>query len=213
MKALDGVSFNIRRGETVGLVGETGCGKSVTAFSITKLIADPPGRIMDGMILFKGANLLWGIDREASFHPLKKTNRVKVKRKFSRIKAGQDRMTSVRGGGISMIFQEPTSALNPIFSISDQISEALLLHRGEEIIETLLGATPRGPGVPPAIDEVVRVARQNNSATLRTACQKLAEAVRVPSFGTQAFYIFRMSWSDPGSQGSRAQAGAPAGSS
>src|SRR5271170_4606451 len=67
VKALDGVSFNIHKGETLGLVGETGCGKSVTAFSITKLISDPPGRIMDGMILFKGANLLWGTDKEASF--------------------------------------------------------------------------------------------------------------------------------------------------
>lgn len=197
VKALDGVSFNIRRGETLGLVGETGCGKSVTAFSITKLISDPPGRIMDGMILFKGANLLWGIDKEASFAPVKKTNRVKVRRRFGRIKAGQERMTSVRGGGISMIFQEPTSALNPIFSVADQISEALLLHRGEEINRTLLAATPDAPGVPAAIDEIVRVARQNNSATLREACQRLGEVVHVPSMGTQAFYIFRMSWADP----------------
>jgi peptide/nickel transport system ATP-binding protein len=197
VKALDGVSFNIRKGETLGLVGETGCGKSVTAFSITKLISDPPGRIMDGMLLFKGANLLWGIDREATFAPVKKTNRVKVRRRFSRIKAGQERMTAVRGGGISMIFQEPTSALNPIFSISDQISEALLLHRGKEIIQTLLGATPNDPAVASAIDEIVRVARQNNSAILRSACDRLGAATRAPSMGTQAFYIFRTSWSDP----------------
>jgi len=197
VKALDGVSFNIHKGETLGLVGETGCGKSVTAFSITKLISDPPGRIMDGMILFKGANLLWGTDKEASFSPVKKTNRVKVSRRFSKIKQGQERMTAVRGGGISMIFQEPTSALNPIFSVSDQISEALLLHRGQEIIQHLLGATPDGPAVAPAIDEIVRVARQNNSAALRAACVRLGEAVGLPSIGTQAFYIFRMSWSDP----------------
>src|SRR5215469_12376726 len=113
VKALDGVSFNIRRGETLGLVGETGCGKSVTAFSITKLIADPPGRIMEGMILFKGANLLWGLEKEAKFKPIKKTNRVKVRRYYRRVRQAQERMTAIRGGGISMIFQEPQSALNP----------------------------------------------------------------------------------------------------
>src|SRR5215469_8918187 len=97
VKALDGVSFNIRRGETVGLVGETGCGKSVTAFSVTKLIADPPGRIMDGTILFKGSNLLYGVDREAKFTPIPKSNRVKVRRYYRRIKRGLERMVAVRG--------------------------------------------------------------------------------------------------------------------
>ena len=197
MKALDGVSFNIRRGETVGLVGETGCGKSVTAFSITKLIADPPGRIMDGMILFKGANLLSGLDREARFRPVPKTNRVKVSRAYRRIKRGQERMTAVRGGGISMIFQEPQSALNPIFSIADQVSEALLLHKGEQIIDSLLKANVRGPAVEAAIQEVVRAAKANNSDTLAAATEKLAEAAHAPSLATQAYYIFRLSWSDP----------------
>ncbi|MFZ1022604.1 MAG: ATP-binding cassette domain-containing protein, partial [Thermoplasmata archaeon] len=128
VKALDGVSFKIRQGETLGLVGETGCGKSVTAFSITRLIPDPPGRIMNGKVLFRGANLLWGLEKEARYKPVARTNRVKVSRSFRRIKANSERMSAVRGRGISMIFQEPTQAMNPIFSISDQISEALLLH-------------------------------------------------------------------------------------
>ena len=200
VKALDGVSFHIRRGETVGLVGETGCGKSVTAFSITKLIADPPGRIMDGTILFKGANLLWGLDREAAFKPVKGTNRVKVRRWYRRIRAGQDRMTAVRGAGISMIFQEPMSALNPIFSIGDQISEALLLHRGLEIIDQLLAAKPSGPAVEAAIQNLVRVAKQNNLDALREASTGLAKAVGVDSIATQAFYLFRGAWSDPDSK-------------
>ena len=200
VKALDGVSFNIRRGETVGLVGETGCGKSVTAFSITKLIADPPGRIMDGMILYKGANLLWGIEKEAKFRPVKKTNRVKVRRWYRRIRQAQERMTAVRGGGISMIFQEPQSALNPIFSISDQVSEALLLHRGEDLIDSLLNARPSGPEVESAIRELLKAAKSNNSDVLRTACENLGTAARCPSIGTQAFYIFRSSWSDPESK-------------
>ncbi|MCI4331666.1 MAG: ABC transporter ATP-binding protein [Thermoplasmata archaeon] len=205
VKALDGVSFNIRKGETVGLVGETGCGKSVTAFSITKLIADPPGRIMDGMILYKGSNLLWGIEREAKFKPLKGTNRVKVTRRFRRIRQGQDRMTAVRGGGISMIFQEPTSALNPIFSISEQISEALLLHRGIPIVQGLLKASLRDPAaivardaaVEAAIAQLVRVARANDPETLRPAADALGRAAGLPSIGTQAYYIFRTAWADP----------------
>ena len=197
VKALDGVSFNVRKGETVGLVGETGCGKSVTAFSITKLIADPPGRIMDGLILFKGANLLWGVDKEARFKPVPKTNRVKVRRFYRRIRAGQDRMTAVRGAGISMIFQEPMSALNPIFSISNQISEALLLHRGDEILQGLLGIIRDGPAVEAAIQGVVKAAKLNDSAALRAATTKLGEVMRWPSMATQAFYLFRSAWADP----------------
>ncbi len=200
VKALDGVSFNVRRGETLGLVGETGCGKSVTAFSITMLIADPPGRIMDGTILFKGANLLWGLEREAKFRPIPKTNRVKVLRRYQRIKRAQERMTAVRGGGISMIFQEPTSALNPIFSISDQISEALLLHRGLSIIDGLLGAKPNAPGMKAARAELVRAARANDSVLLRQAADKFGEVVNLPTLGTQAYYIFRQSWGDPESR-------------
>jgi ABC-type dipeptide/oligopeptide/nickel transport system ATPase component len=191
------VSFNVRRGETVGLVGETGCGKSVTAFSITKLIADPPGRIMDGMILFKGANLLWGLDREARFKPIGKTGRVKVRRFYRRMRQGQERMTAIRGGGISMIFQEPQSALNPIFSISDQVGEALLLHRGAEILGEMLKARPGGPAVEAAIREVVKAAKNNNSQTLHEATDRLAAAVGLPSIAVQAYYLFRPSWADP----------------
>ncbi|MGI0132543.1 MAG: ABC transporter ATP-binding protein [Thermoplasmata archaeon] len=197
VKALDGVTFNIHKGETVGLVGETGCGKSVTAFSITKLIADPPGRIMDGTILFKGSNLLWGIEKEASFKPVKKTNRIKVRRRYRQIKHGLDRMSAIRGGGISMIFQEPTSALNPIFSIADQISEALLIHRGRSIIDQVLHATPDAPGVRPAIDNLLKVARTGDSEALRAAATAFGEAAHLPSLGTQAYYLLRGGRADP----------------
>ena len=197
VKALDGVNFQIHRGETLGLVGETGCGKSVTAFSITRLIADPPGRIMDGRVLFKGANLLFGVEREATFKPIPKTNRIKVRRRYRRIRAGQDRMTAVRGGGISMIFQEPMSALNPIFSISDQIGEALSLHRGVEIIDGLLKAKTRGPEVETALQAVADAARANSGHVLRPACEAFGVATGMPSLGTQAYYMFRPAWADP----------------
>src|SRR4051812_14942781 len=98
--ALDDVSFEIRSGETLGLVGESGSGKSVTALSIMRLVR-PPGRIASGRILFKGRDLLALSEAE---------------------------MRQVRGAEIALIFQEPMTALNPVFSIGDQIAEALLVH-------------------------------------------------------------------------------------
>ena len=101
VKAVDGVDFSIPRGGTVGLVGESGCGKSVTAHSIMRLIDIPPGEIAGGEVIFDGVDLL---------------------------KLSTDRMRRVRGGEIAMIFQEPMTSLNPVFTIGDQISEAVLLH-------------------------------------------------------------------------------------
>ncbi len=193
VKALDGVTFRIRRGETLGLVGETGCGKSVTAFSITRLISDPPGRIMDGSIRFQGANLLTGLATEAEYRPIKKTNRVKVIRHYRAIKTSLERMTAVRGGGISMIFQEPMTALNPIFTIGNQISETLLLHRGAEILERLLHAETSGPEVEAALDGVVSASQSGDSEALRTATRRLGKTTRLSSIGTQAFYLMRAS--------------------
>lgn len=101
VKAVDGVSFEIKKGATLGVVGESGCGKSVTAMSILNLI-DKPGKIVGGSILFDGKELV-GIDD---------TN-----------------LRSIRGNEISMIFQEPMTSLNPVFKIGDQIIEALSLHQ------------------------------------------------------------------------------------
>src|SRR5512137_1231269 len=100
-KAVDDVSFSLNKGETVGLVGESGCGKSVTALSIMRLVKDPPGKIVSGEILFDGTDLL-------------------------QISAG--RMKSIRGKRIAMIFQEPMTSLNPVYTIGDQIAEMLLVH-------------------------------------------------------------------------------------
>ncbi len=99
---MDGVSFALRRGETMGLVGESGCGKSVTSLSIMRLIGQP-GRTIGGNIWFHGQDLL---------------------------KLSEDEMCKIRGNRISMIFQQPTSCLNPVYRIGDQISEVLMLHRG-----------------------------------------------------------------------------------
>jgi len=97
-KAVDGVSFNIRENQVFGLVGESGCGKSVTSLSILRLIPDPPGRIVGGEILFRGRDLL---------------------------KLSWEEMHAIRGRDISMIFQEPMTSLNPVFSVGWQLIEAV----------------------------------------------------------------------------------------
>ena len=102
VRAVDGVSFALRRGEILCLVGESGCGKSVTALSIMRLVP-PPGKIVSGQVLFQGKDLMTMDEEE---------------------------IRSLRGDRISMIFQEPMSALNPVFSIGDQVSEVLRTHRG-----------------------------------------------------------------------------------
>jgi oligopeptide/dipeptide ABC transporter ATP-binding protein len=103
VRAVEQVSFEIRAGEILSLVGESGCGKSVTGLSILKLISTPPGRIVNGEILFDGRNLLQLEEKE---------------------------MERVRGNDISMIFQEPMTSLNPVFTIGNQIMEAITLHQG-----------------------------------------------------------------------------------
>jgi oligopeptide/dipeptide ABC transporter ATP-binding protein len=103
VKAVSGVSFHVNAGETLGIVGESGCGKSVTAFSIMRLIPSPPGRIAKGAVLLRGRDLLT---------------------------LGDEAMRRLRGNEISMIFQEPMTALNPVYTVGDQIMEAIRLHQG-----------------------------------------------------------------------------------
>ncbi|MBP8241425.1 MAG: ABC transporter ATP-binding protein [Thermoflexales bacterium] len=101
IKAVDGVDLYVKRGETLGIVGESGCGKSVTSLSVMRLVS-APGKITEGKIIFDGADLL---------------------------KLPEKEMTKIRGNRISMIFQQPTTCLNPVFKIGDQISEVLNIHQ------------------------------------------------------------------------------------
>ena len=103
LKAVDGVSFTVPKGSCVGIVGESGCGKSVTAMSIVRLLPQPMGKILDGEILFQGRDL---------------------------VQAKETDMHGIRGRHIGVIFQEPMTALNPVHSIGRQIGESLMLHRG-----------------------------------------------------------------------------------
>ncbi|MCU0491034.1 MAG: ABC transporter ATP-binding protein [Chloroflexaceae bacterium] len=101
VKAVNGVSFHVDRGETLGIVGESGCGKSVTSLSIMRLIPNPPGKIVGGQIMFDGENLL----------------------DFS-----EEKMRDIRGNRIAMIFQDPMTSLNPVLTVGRQITESLELH-------------------------------------------------------------------------------------
>lgn len=101
VKAVDGVSFSLKRGEVLGIVGESGCGKSITGFSILNLI-DPPGRFEGGQILFEGENLL---------------------------EKNENEMHAIRGNKVSMIFQDPMTSLNPLYTVGQQIEESLAIHQ------------------------------------------------------------------------------------
>ena len=109
VKAVDGVSYELNEGETLGLVGESGCGKSVSALSVMRLIPDPPGKIVDGEILLDGEDIL---------------------------KINMEGMREVRGAKIAMVFQEPMTSLNPVLTVERQITETLQLHMGMSKLES-----------------------------------------------------------------------------
>src|SRR3954466_7650711 len=101
-RAVDGISFSLYKKQTLALVGESGCGKSVTSMSVMRLLQVPPAKYVGGKILYKGRGLLQASERERK---------------------------KIRGGEIAMIFQEPMTSLNPVFTIGDQIIEAIELHQ------------------------------------------------------------------------------------
>lgn len=103
VRSVDGVDISVHQGETVGVVGESGCGKSVTSLSIMGLLAKPQGQIVDGSILFEGIDLA---------------------------QASESKLRTIRGNDISMIFQEPMTSLNPVFTVGDQMAEVLVTHKG-----------------------------------------------------------------------------------
>ena len=120
VRAVDGVDLHVDSGETLGVIGESGCGKSVTALSIMRLVSQPPGRIVDGQILYQGRDVLEMTPRQ---------------------------LRAIRGKEVSMIFQDPMTSLNPVFTCGEQIAEAVRLHEGLD----------RGVALERAIDMLSRV--------------------------------------------------------
>lgn len=114
-KAVDGLNFSISKGETLGIVGESGCGKSITSLSIMRLIDRESGSKVEGNILFKGKDLL---------------------------QQNESEMRAIRGNQISMIFQEPMTSLNPVYSVGEQIAEAIRIHQK---------LSKKKPGIKPSI--------------------------------------------------------------
>ena len=113
VRAVDGVTFHIDKGETLAVVGESGSGKSVASLSIMRLIPQPPGRIAGGEVLFEGQDL---------------------------VKKSERGMRKIRGNEISMIFQEPMTSLNPVYTVGDQIAEAIVLHQGKSYRQAMIAA-------------------------------------------------------------------------
>ena len=117
VKAVDGVSFNLRKGETLGIVGESGSGKSVTTLSMMRLVPSPPGHIVGGEVILEGENILELDEKE---------------------------MEKVRGSRIAMVLQDPMTALNPVFDIENQVGEALKIHerlKGDGLRNTVVAVS------------------------------------------------------------------------
>lgn len=133
VKALDGVSFSIKKGETLGLVGETGCGKSVTSLSIMGLLPPTQGAIVGGKITFEGIDLTSKLAKSVKLIE-KKGRRPKIRMSRRLHLKGQNFFNKIRGKDLSMIFQEPMTALNPVLSVGRQLTEPLLTHQREELL-------------------------------------------------------------------------------
>ncbi|HLU66856.1 MAG TPA: ABC transporter ATP-binding protein, partial [Kofleriaceae bacterium] len=153
VRAVDRVSFEVPPGKTLGVVGESGCGKSVTALSIMRLIPNPPGRIAGGSIRYRGTNLVTLPDRD---------------------------MRGIRGNKISMIFQEPMTSLNPVFTVGDQVAEAVRLHQQKSRAEALEVAVEmfRLVGIPSPADRIKNYPHQLSGGMRQRVMIAMALACR-----------------------------------
>jgi peptide/nickel transport system ATP-binding protein len=181
IQAINDVSFDIRLGETFGLVGETGCGKSQTAMAIMRLTPEA-GVIERGEIFFNGKNLAANIGSE--FKLIKKNEHLKLKRNKSQLKQMTAEMSRIRGREISMIFQEPMTSLNPVYTVGRQISEVMLTHSVEGLVDRILA---RNSANGEKLRQIANSAiRQKFS---RSELQETLRASKLEGLGDQIWFI------------------------
>ncbi|MFG1415858.1 MAG: ABC transporter ATP-binding protein [Thermoplasmataceae archaeon] len=191
VKALDKINFSIRRGEIFGMVGESGCGKSVTALSIMDLVQDPPGRVVSGRVEIDGFNIFSDIKDLARIR-VKSETEVKIKRNKRAIKKHNFMLSKIRGKKAGMIFQEPSLALNPVLRAGDQITENILLHNKKAIADSLINrANLSLDDVKLVVDEVLNNKGETKSI-LNNWCRKNA----LVDLETQINSIFK-NYTDP----------------
>jgi len=168
IQALDDVSFEVTAGETFGLVGETGCGKSQTALAVMRLTPEA-GIIEQGEIRFTGINLTENIAKEFKLIQ-KKNNRVKLKRNKSALNLLNRKINQIRGKEITMIFQEPMTSLNPVYTVGRQVSEILLRHKTDLLVKRIIA---RNTATEEKLKEITNAAARGLSqAELRTLLKK-----------------------------------------
>jgi peptide/nickel transport system ATP-binding protein len=186
IQAIDNVSFEIKRGESFGLVGETGCGKSQTALAVMRLTPDS-GIIEHGEIWFEGTNLASNITKEFELISFKrgKKERYKIRRNKSQLKKMNSAMAEIRGKEISIIFQEPMTSLNPVYTVGRQISEVLLTHSLQSIANRIIA---RGSASEKSLKEIVDFITIHKDLS-RSDLQDFLKTLGLEGLGDQLWFI------------------------
>ncbi len=191
VKALDKISFSINKGEIFGMVGESGCGKSVTALSIMDLVPDPPGRVVSGKVEIDGFNIFSDLANIVRIR-IKSQTDVKVKRNKRALKKHNFMLSKIRGKKAGMIFQEPSLSLNPVLRAGEQITENILIHNKKPIADSLINrANLSLDDLKHLVEEV-----QKNKENVRSILNEWCRSNALVDLETQINSIFR-NYSDP----------------
>jgi len=182
IQAIDDVSFEVEAGETFGLVGETGCGKSQTALAVMRLTPEA-GVIERGEIWFSGTNVTENIAKEFKLIP-KKNNRVKLKRNKSMLKRLDQRINQLRGKEMCMIFQEPMTSLNPVYTVGRQVSEILLRHSVDMLVNRIIA---RNAATEEKLKQITNAASRRELS--RTELRKILQETGLTDLEDQIWFI------------------------
>ena len=186
VKAIDNISFKVKEGEVFGMVGESGCGKSVTALSIMDLIPYPLGRIESGKVKIDGFNIYSDI-KDIDKIKIKNETKVKIKRKKRAFKKHNFILTKIRGKKASMIFQEPTLSLNPVLRVGEQITETILSHNKGSIANSLVNRSHLSADDIRILVSEVKMNATNTNSIVDQWCRKNA----VEDIENQVLSIFK----------------------